>query len=184
VDAPKSPRNLSLMQAKRLMKRVPPLITRVAVTVFESEERLKKIETELNPDLLQVNGGDTSRILRMKLLNGGFPMIRALDLRKSNSDGELDMASEFEGIVLDSSSVEGYGGTGKTQDWKIAKSIREKLDPTCVILSGGLTPQNVRQAISTVRPYAVDVASGVERAAGIKDPGKVRQFIAEAKRSI
>ncbi len=183
MNAPKSPRNLSFAQAKRLMKRVPPLITRVAVTVFESEEKLKKIAIELNPDILQVHGGETSRILRMKLMNGNFPTIRALDIQKISSKEELRLAREFEGVVLDSSSVDGYGGTGKTQDWKRAKSIREKLDPTSLILSGGLTPQNVRQAVITVRPYAVDVASGVERVAGIKDPVKVRQFIAEAKRS-
>lgn len=184
MEAPKSPRNLSLMQAKSLMKRVPPLITRVAVTVFESEERFKKIATELNPDMVQVHGGETSRIFRMKLTNGDFPTIRALDIHKISSEEELRLACEFEGVVLDSSSVDGYGGTGKTQDWKRAKSIREKLDPTSLILSGGLTPQNVKQAIRTVMPYAVDVASGVERIAGIKDPVKVKQFIAEAKRSI
>ncbi len=183
VDAPKSPRNLSIMQGKKLMKKVPPLITRVAVTVFESEERLKKIATELDPDILQVHGGATLQVLDVKLENGGLPTIRALDV-STVSEKELKMASQFEAVMLDSSSTDGYGGTGRIQDWKRAKTLRERLTPTPLILSGGLTPDNVRQAIRTVRPYAVDVASGVERIAGIKDPVKVRRFIAEAKRSI
>ena len=166
------------------MKRVPPLITRVAVTVFESEDALKKIVAELNPDIVQVHGGATSSLLKMKLGNRDFPTIRALDLHKISSDEELRVAAEFEGVMLDSSSEDGYGGTGVTQDWNRANSIREKLQPTSLILSGGLTPNNVSKAISAVRPYAVDVASGVERVAGIKDPVKVRQFIAEAKRTL
>ncbi len=166
------------------MKKVPPFITRVAVTVFVTEEGLKKIATELDPDMLQVHGGKTSRVLNMLAENGGLPAIRALDLQTISSEEELRLASEFEAIMLDSSSEDGYGGTGRTQDWKRAKTLRERLDPTPLILSGGLTPDNVKQAVRTVRPYAVDVASGVEKVAGIKDSDKVRQFIAEAKRNI
>ena len=184
VDAPKSPRNLSLMEAKKLMAKVPPLITRVAVTVFVSEERLKKVATELDPDILQVHGGKTSRVLNMLAENGVLRAIRAVTVQTISSEEELRLASEFEGVMLDSSSGDGYGGTGRTQDWKRAKTLRERLDPTPLILSGGLTPDNVKQAVRTVRPYAVDVASGVEKVVGIKDPIKVKRFIAEAKRSI
>lgn len=165
------------------MQLVPPFITRVAVTVFESEEKLREITAELNPDILQVHGGETSRVLNAKLENNDFPTIRPVDPSKA-SVKDLLMTAQFDAVMIDSSSSDGYGGTGNIQNWTRARTLRRGLDHTPLILSGGLTPNNVKQAIRIVKPYAVDVASGVEERPGIKDPVKVRQFIAAAKRSI
>ena len=80
--------------------------------------------------------------------------------------------------VLTHSCVPGaHGGTGKPHNWNVSRAIKELIAPTPLILAGGLTPGNVRAAIETVRPYAVDVSSGVEARAGIKDPAKIRAFI-------
>jgi phosphoribosylanthranilate isomerase len=80
-------------------------------------------------------------------------------------------------VITDSCVPGAYGGTGKTHNWNASRAIRELIAPTPLILAGGLTPGNVRAAIETVRPYAVDVSSGVEVRAGIKDPAKIRAFI-------
>lgn len=79
-------------------------------------------------------------------------------------------------MVLDAFSADGYGGTGKLVDWNDAALLVRRIKAP-VILAGGLTPDNVAEAIRAVRPYAVDVSSGVERAPGEKDPVKVRDFV-------
>jgi phosphoribosylanthranilate isomerase len=75
----------------------------------------------------------------------------------------------------------GMGGTGRTHDWELTARIRSTIYPYPLILAGGLTPGNVRAAIHRVRPFAVDVSSGVEKTIGIKDQGKIREFIMNAK---
>jgi phosphoribosylanthranilate isomerase len=109
-----------------------------------------------------------------------IPVVRAVHLAIDRIDGvEPDIADDL--VLLDAHDPVKHGGTGKTVDWRraalIAKSRR-------VILAGGLTPSNVRQAISEVRPYAVDVASGVESQPGIKDHGLLRAFMAAAKEQV
>jgi len=109
-----------------------------------------------------------------------IPVVRAVHLAIDRIDGvEPDIADDL--VLLDSHDPVKHGGTGTTVDWRraalIAKSRR-------VILAGGLTPSNVRQAISEVRPYAVDVASGVESEPGIKDHGLLRAFMAAAKEQV
>lgn len=180
VGSPRSPRNLSVSQARRLMKEVPPFVARVAVTVFSSDHSLENIITGVKPDFLQVHGGDDSNLIESRR-NLGVPIIRAIDLNQPNSSIEFQSASKFDAIILDSSSGDGYGGSGRVVDWNAARLFRENSNSTPIILSGGLYAENVQTAIRTVHPYAVDVCSGVEMEPGKKDPVKVRKFIAEAK---
>ncbi len=87
----------------------------------------------------------------------------------------------FDAVLLDSFSKGQYGGTGKTHDWTLSRQIKEAVAPVPVILAGGLKPENVKEAILAVEPYAVDVASGVEASPGVKDHMKVRAFVENAK---
>jgi phosphoribosylanthranilate isomerase len=93
----------------------------------------------------------------------------------------LDDLKTFDAILLDSFSKNQYGGTGKVHDWKLSRKIKEAIVPIPVILAGGLTPDNIKEAILSVKPYAVDVASGIEINPGIKDHKKIRAFIETAK---
>jgi len=84
-------------------------------------------------------------------------------------------------VLLDSFSRGQYGGTGKVHDWALSRQIKESVAPVSVILAGGLKPENVKEAVLMVKPYAVDVASGVEATPGVKDHGKIRAFIENSK---
>jgi phosphoribosylanthranilate isomerase len=99
----------------------------------------------------------------------------------SLTEEKLDNLKAFDAILLDSFIKGQYGGTGKTHDWTLSRQIREAVAPTPVVLAGGLNPENVKEAILSVQPYAVDVASGVELRPAAKDHGKVRAFIENAK---
>jgi phosphoribosylanthranilate isomerase len=104
--------------------------------------------------------------------------IKALRIRDA---GSLAVAAEYDvdALLLDTYTDSQHGGTGRTFDWQLAVQAKQFGRP--IILSGGLTPENVREAIATVQPYAVDVASGVEQAPGRKDPDKLRRFIEACK---
>jgi len=88
----------------------------------------------------------------------------------------------FDAILLDSFTSGQYGGTGRVHDWELSKQIKQIIAPTPLILAGGLKPENVKEAILTIQPYAVDVASGVESQPAVKDPKKVYEFIKNAKK--
>jgi len=143
---------------------------------------LKKIYKQLQPDGVQIYGKkyQDAQIIRKYLPY--TKLIKAIHLQPDNVDESSFKFSSFDAVLIDS-YVEGkYGGTGKVNDWKLSKIIRNKLDPTPLILAGGLTPNNVEKAIHIVNPYAVDVSSGVEASPGIKDPKKVIEFVQNAKK--
>jgi phosphoribosylanthranilate isomerase len=127
------------------------------------------------------------------LITGRIPPTQVLIVRAlPSSDANLNQARQYlqecqqqgglpHAVLLDAHSPGSYGGTGKVVDWHIVREQRDKLLGLPLILAGGLTPENVAEAIATARPDAVDVASGVESAPGKKDPAKVRDFLAAAK---
>lgn len=163
------------------MREVPPFVAKVAVTVFSSDETLTRIVAGLDADVVQIHGGGNTHLVELKEKLGNPPMIRALDMTKAVSGKELARVTSFDAVMLDSAGKQGYGGTGRVHNWLEARRIISQLNSTPAVLAGGLNPENVRVAVSRVRPYAVDASSGVERAPGRKDPNKVRMFIAEAK---
>lgn len=181
VDVPRSPRNLTLNRVNRLMRATPIFVETVAVTVPEDLSHLEKIQRELHPDIIQVHGlSHMHKEIRGRLSD--VRLIGAVQLKSNlNIDEVVEVADTFDAILLDSYVPNGYGGTGKTHNWELSGRVREAIYPRPLILAGGLNPMNIKEALCTVKPYAVDVSSGVESRPGRKDGKKVLEFIKNAK---
>mgnify|MGYP000938797966 FL=1 len=168
-----SPRSVSLEQAWEIARIVPPFVTLVGLFVNETKLTVRRVMEAVPIQLLQFHGDEEESFCR----SFHAPYIKAARVRPG-----LDLVKYAEsyptaqGLLLDA-YVEGYGGGGKTFDWSL---IPSRL-PLPLILSGGLDADNVAGAVRAVRPWAVDVSSGVEAAKGIKDAGKIAAFIAGVK---
>jgi phosphoribosylanthranilate isomerase len=173
VFYPYSPRFLQVDQARRLAELVPPFVATVALFVNPAAEQVRAVLERVRPSLLQFHGEETPGFCAQF----GVPFLKACRVRAGVDLLEyLQPFSAAAGWLLDSHVAE-YGGVGESFDWSLvpAKSGRP------LVLSGGLTPGNVREAIRRVRPWAVDVSSGVEVSKGIKDAAKIAAFIAEVR---
>jgi len=181
VGTTASPRNISLETAEKLIRQVPPFVKSVLVTVPKSIDELRIYE-KLNPDVIQIHGGNLpfAAVIRKNIPN--IPLIGAVN---ANLTCALDTASEaskmFDAVLLDSFAKGRYGGTGVVHDWELSKLVRQVIHPKPLILAGGLNPENVTDAVRVVQPYAVDVSSGVELQPGIKDNQKMVDFVKNAK---
>lgn len=171
----KSPRHVSIARALQLTAALPPFVTVVGLFVDADSAFVREVLARVPLDTLQFHG-DESPVYCEQF---GRPYLKAIRVREGVD--LLQCASRFfcaQGLLLDA-HVEGVpGGTGTGFDWNL---IPEKM-PMPVILSGGLDAENVAAAIGRVRPYAVDVSSGVEANKGIKDPAKIAAFVNEVKR--
>lgn len=166
---PPSPRAVTIERTAELARRVPPFVTRVGLFVNEDAAVVERAASEAALDLLQFHG-DESREYCERF---GRPYIKAVRVRPETD--LLECAERFHGaraLLLDAWS-EAWGGSGKRFDWSL---IPPSL-PLPLILSGGLDPDNVAEAVRNIRPAAVDVSSGVESAKGIKDVARVAAFI-------
>ncbi|MBS7657355.1 phosphoribosylanthranilate isomerase [Candidatus Bathyarchaeota archaeon] len=180
VGVPQSPRNLSFDEAKRLIKATPVFVESVAVTVFTNLRSLKRIYEKLNPDIVQVHGLRFDEKIREALPN--TRLIGAVQAESESAfSAALKMSKKFDAVLVDSHVHGAYGGTGKTHDWNLSRQIRDIIQPKPLILAGGLSPGNVEEAIRVVKPYAVDVSSGIESRSGAKDRRRVLEFIKRAK---
>ena len=185
VDSPSSPRNLTFPQAKRLMKAARLFSTRVAVTSERNPSRVLRICAELKPDALQLHYHTPELIHLLREKEPATRLILATPILDGSSLRRAGNLSHYSDAVLaDSPSPTPVGGTGKTHDWHLTARIRSAIYPRPLILAGGLTAKNVKAAIEQVNPFAVDVSSGVEKAVGIKDHEKIREFIMNAKRTV
>lgn len=185
VASPNSRRNLSITKAKKLVKSVPVFASKVAVTSSYDGKTLRKICAGLNPDALQLHRPTHKTTLEVRKERPEIKLILATPVRGKSSVVEAKKASQYsDAILTDSLSADSMGGTGRTHDWNLTAMIREEIFPHPLILAGGLTPDNVRLAIMKVRPYAVDVSTGVETRIGVKDPMKIRGFIRNAKETL
>jgi len=187
------PWNLRRDEARGLLDRVPPLISRAVVTGGEPEHVLA-IARSLVPHLVQLhtdNSLEETAMLARELASLGIGLIRALriDVVTGEACGQIAdpvraaLAIQETGVsavLLDARTSSMPAGTGTSVDWETARAVREALRLP-LVLAGGLTPQNVRRAIEAVRPYAVDVISGVEASRKVKDAGLVRAFVSQAK---
>ncbi len=170
VFYPKSPRAVTVLQARAIIAALPPFITTVGLFVNASRCELNETLDAVALDMLQFHGDETPEEC------DGYhrPYVKALRVKAGDDiAGVCRTYRNARGVLLDT-YVEGVpGGTGETFDWAL---IPDDLDKP-VILAGGLTSANVAQAIAQVRPYAVDVSGGVEKSKGIKDRDKILAFM-------
>jgi phosphoribosylanthranilate isomerase len=185
VGSPSSPRNLPLAKAKRLIRSAHVFSSSVAVTHLRDAKQLLKICVELKPDALQLHNYTPKLIDVVRRKNSGLKFILAVPMADYSSRRHARYVSRFsDAILADTPSPTGLGGTGKTHDWSLSASVRRDIYPHPMILAGGLTPRTVSAAIRRVRPFAVDVSSGVERTMGVKDQDKIKEFIMNAKETL
>ena len=166
----RSPRHVSILQAAQLVAVLPPFVTVVGLFVNASVEVVREVMAAVSLDVLQFHGDETPEYCAQF----NKPYLKAIRV-KAGVD-LLQCAADFnsaQGLLLDA-HVEGIpGGTGASFDWSLIPGHL----PLPLILSGGLTVENVAAGIKQVRPYAVDVSSGVEAAKGIKDAAKIARFM-------
>jgi len=172
-----TPREVDEVTAQSLVAGVPPLVTSVLVTMPTTvQEALKRVD-EIEPDAVQVHDGLSPAELGALSRRVSQQLLAVVD---PLADDLAAYADHADAVLVDSVDDEGAGGTGETHDWERTRKLVADLDVP-VILAGGLTPDNVAEAVRTVRPFAVDTASGVESSGGVKDHDAVRAFVANAR---
>lgn len=177
VGVPESKRNISFKKARGLL-RIKITKRRIAVTVAKSAEEIEELASEINPKTIQVHGNIPKQEWKKILAFCKRKKIEIIRAVKAGLGAENEIKNcGVDAILLDSAAV---GGTGKTADWKRCAQIVKKFTDKRIKLSGGLTPENVQEAIRTVKPWAVDVSSGVEED-GKKSFRKMRKFVKTAK---
>lgn len=175
VLAPSS-RRVSPEQVAAITRQLPPFITKVGVFVNEDPGVIREIMKECRLDLAQLHGEESPDWCER--LDGR--VIKAFKAGRDFPDSDWNKVQLY-GVLIDSYSGQESGGTGKAFDWNLFKCFRKLGAP--LILAGGLNPANLGEALRIARPDSVDVSSGVEISPGIKDPFKVRQFMALARKS-
>jgi len=169
----KSPRSVTMQAVREIVLELPPFVDSVGVFVNETPEQINKISDHCKLDRVQLHG-DESPAFCKKIRRRVIKVIRVKDIQSLKKLSDYPVSS----FLLDTFSEDQYGGTGKVFDWNLAYSAK-KYGP--IILAGGLTPINVRQAIQRIQPYGVDVCSGVESQPGIKDHKKMQTFLKNVK---
>ena len=177
VFYPPSPRFLSVERAVEIRDALPPFVQTVALFVNADAAQVSQVLGRVHPGALQFHGEETPQFCAQF----GVPWIKAARVKSGVSTGVdlleyLRPYSQATAWLLDS-YVEAYGGVGERFDWSLVPAVRERP----LILSGGLERHNVAEAVRRVRPWGVDVSSGVESAKGIKDAARIAAFIAEVR---
>jgi phosphoribosylanthranilate isomerase len=172
----KSPRFVPTRIAADISRALPLFTLRVGVFVNPGEELVRRAIGECNLNLLQFHGDESPEFCtQFELMS-----MKAFRIRDAGSLKELS-SYQTDAWLLDAHASDTFGGSGEKFNWRLAVEAQKLGKP--VFLAGGLTPENVAQAVQQVQPFGVDVASGVESAPGRKDPVKVRTFIKAAKLS-
>jgi phosphoribosylanthranilate isomerase len=171
-----SPRHVPLPTAVEIHRALPPFVLRVGVFVNPSEELVRRALADCGLSLLQFHGDEPSDFCTQF----GVMSLKAFRIRDAASLDALE-SYQTDAFLLDAYSSSGRGGTGEQFNWDLAVAAQRFGKP--IFLAGGLTPDNVAEAVRQVRPFAVDVSSGVESAPGKKDDAKVRAFIAAARQA-
>lgn len=173
----KSPRSVDPSTVRMIVRALPPFVVPVGVFVNESADRVRHTMDVCGLTLAQLHGDESSAYCEQV----GRPILKAIRMKDRISAlavAEYQGRADVRGFVVDACSDHAYGGTGSLADWNLAAEIAK----TCmVLLAGGLTPENVADAIKAVRPYGVDVSSGVEASPGKKDHGRLRAFVQAAR---
>lgn len=173
---PGYPRRLEIERAASLLEALPPFGVRVGVFAGADPAWVEEVARRLGLDAVQLHGSESPEECR-RLRASGFRVLKAFRVRGRES---LKAVADYPDVtpLLDAYREDELGGTGRPFAWALAREVGERRP---FVLAGGLTPENVAEAVSVARPYAVDVSSGVEVKTGVKDPERVRAFIARAK---
>jgi phosphoribosylanthranilate isomerase len=163
-----SPRYIQVAAARRIIRRLPDGVAAVGVFVNESDANMLAIARRVGLDYLQLHGDEPpEQVARLKR---EIAVIKAIRVRDSFRPKQLDSFGRASAILLDGFDPHRHGGTGKKFNWRLARGSNGSRR---IFLAGGLTPENVAEAIRVARPYAVDVCSGVEARPGRKDPTRI-----------
>ena len=189
VFAP-SPRRVTLSQVATIVPHLPPTLEKIGVFVDAAFDEIASAVEACGLTGVQLHW-DAPRDLPVKLRARLGPHIRLLHVLHFDAEGAGPIPApladdpNIDAILIDTRSVKGVGGTGQTFDWDTASKTlfqnAEARERRRLVVAGGLTPENVAEAIATLHPWGVDVVSGVEATPGRKDPAKVRAFIANAR---
>lgn len=169
-----TPREITPATAEALIESVPPFVTTTLVTMPDSAAQAVTLAELVGADAIQIHGlppGDVAVVVA-DFHGAVVPAV--------STDEVAEYASVGHALLVDTPSEDGGGGTGETHDWEATRAATAELDRP-VVLAGGLGPENVTDAVTAVDPYAVDVASGVEREGGVKDHDAVRAFVRRAR---
>ena len=174
----KSPRNVSIAQAKEICDSLPPFVTCVGLFLDPTSDFVNSVLAEVKLDLLQFHGIETAELCN----SFSRPYIKAIGMEGISSEDEFAQATKqytnAKGFLVDSHATGKAGGTGKTFDWENVPQAQQKP----IILAGGLNPENIGDALQQLDLYGVDLSSGVESQAGIKDPEKIKKLMNEVYR--
>ena len=174
---PPSPRVVTIEQAASISAVLPPFVSTVALFVNASVQEIEGVIRHLRPSILQFHGDEDAAFCTQF----GVPFIKAGRVGETMRPADLlEYADEFKtarAVLLDTLARGLYGGSGESFDWKLIPTEMRRR----VLLSGGLHPENVSGAIHLIRPWAVDVSSGVEASKGVKDHAKIHKFIEEVR---
>jgi len=165
---PKSPRRVDAGVARDIVATLPPSVTAIGVFVDQPADEVNAIVATVGLGAVQLHGNETAAYVQTMTR----PVVKAVAL-ETDGDGTPDVDSwpSDVTVLLDVHDPVKKGGTGRTIDWNAASGIAKRRD---IILAGGLTPENVGEAIARVRPYGIDVSSGVEEKPGIKDHERIK----------
>jgi phosphoribosylanthranilate isomerase len=172
---PTSPRYIDVKTVKNIIAQLPPFVTTVGVFADTEERQIRSTVEACGLDVIQLQGDEPADLCRRL----GGRVIKAIRIRDKFSLNRM-IPYKVRAFVLDTYREGQLGGTGETFDWSLAVEAKKFGK---IILAGGLTPENIRQAIEQVRPYGVDVSSGVEERLGKKDHLKLKRFIETAKQT-
>ena len=164
-----SPRNISQKDVKEIVAQLPPFVESIGVFVNETSDKINRIAEQCRLTAVQLHGDESPAFCR-HIKRRVVKAVRVKDAESLKGMSDFDVS----GFLLDAYNEESRGGTGRVFDWNLALRAK-KQGP--VIIAGGLNPYNVYTAIHRVKPYGVDVCSGVEKSPGVKDPEKISEFI-------
>jgi phosphoribosylanthranilate isomerase len=178
---PKSKRYVAPERAPMLASVIRSTGSAKVVGVFVDPEldEIQAIAASVDLDVIQLHGDETPDFVKRVSLGLYRPVWKALSVRSAKDVAHLDIWPA-DALLLDAPTP-GRGGAGASFDWRIAREARERFPKINIVLAGGLTSDNVGGAIQQVQPWAVDVASGVEAAAGVKDAAKLEAFVGAAR---
>ena len=178
----KSPRHLSLVKAREVALAAPPGFAKVALVVNPQDAFLEEMLSQVPIDILQLHGAEQPQRVQQIKQSTGLPIMKALGIATAQDLHEIDRYAEIcDQLLIDAKPAPGAklpGGNGLAFDWQLLENHTWKIP---WMLAGGLTPDNVAQAIRVTQARQIDVSSGVERAPGLKDMDKMRNFVVQAR---